>query len=77
MEAMIDAEVLREALSALDELPAKCQAIIKMLFIQGKEIGQVAKELNLSTGTVRTQKARGLSLLRKKLSVVKILFTLF
>ncbi|HEY4153789.1 MAG TPA: RNA polymerase sigma-70 factor [Puia sp.] len=65
LELIIHAELFREMYSALDKLPPKCRQIVTMLFIEGKKVKDVARELQLSTGTIQTQKTRGLMLLRK------------
>jgi RNA polymerase sigma-70 factor (family 1) len=68
LEDMIRAEWLREVYTTLDTLPPQCLKIATMLYVEGKSTRQIAKELNLSVGTVKTQKARGLVFLRKRLT---------
>lgn len=59
--------IIAEAISCL---PPRCRRIFELLYLEGKETGEVAKELFISPCTVRAQKARGLSLLRPRLLTV-------
>jgi RNA polymerase sigma-19 factor, ECF subfamily len=72
-ENILRAEVMRQALDALETLPAQCKKIMKMYFVEGKETDEVAEEMKLSKTTVRNQKARGLMLMRKKLLSIMML----
>ncbi|SRR5579862_4404667 len=65
IENIIRAETFREIFTALESLPPQCQKIISMIFKDGKNSREVAEELGLAIGTVKTQKARGLVLLKK------------
>ena len=64
---LVAAEISRELLDAINCLPAECRKVFQLLFVQGKSIKEAAEELNLSPSTIKTQKARGLTELRKKL----------
>lgn len=77
LEDIVRAELLREIYTALDNLPPQCRKIMAMLYIEGKNTGQIAKELQLAVGTVKTQKARGVMLLRKRVLAFPILLELF
>lgn len=77
LEDIVKAELLREIYTALDSLPPQCRKIMAMLYIEGKNTGQIAKELQLALGTVKTQKARGVMLLRKKVSELIYLLAYF
>lgn len=61
------AEVVREIYLILDMLPTECRKIMRYYFIEGKETQEIASILNLSIHTVKNQKARAISLIRKKL----------
>ncbi len=69
---IIRAEFLNQLYKTLNSLPKQCRKVFKMLYIQGKTIGEIADELNLSPSTIRSQKATGLVILRKK--IVPLLF---
>jgi RNA polymerase sigma-70 factor (family 1) len=73
-ENIIRAETFREIYTALEKLPPQCRKIISMIFRDGKNSREVAEELNLAVGTVKTQKARGLTLLKRYLLTNKIIF---
>ncbi|MNL47195.1 RNA polymerase sigma factor [compost metagenome] len=68
-ERIIHAEVLMEISQAIDLLPEQCRKIMKMSYEQGMSGKQIAEEMRLTVSTVNNQKARGISLLRKTLSV--------
>jgi RNA polymerase sigma-70 factor (family 1) len=65
LENLIRAEFLREIYSSIERLPKQCRKIMEMIYVEGKSSSQVASVLNLSQSSIRNQKARGLSLLRK------------
>ncbi|WP_212005497.1 RNA polymerase sigma-70 factor [Chitinophaga sp. HK235] len=65
---MIKAEVLGEINRVLQTLPASCQEIIRMGYIDGLKNQEIARQLNISINTVKTQKKRGLHLLRQRLN---------
>jgi RNA polymerase sigma-70 factor (family 1) len=67
-ERLVETETYREIVVALETLPPQCKKIFSMLFLQGKSYQQIASELQVSVATVRSQKARAIGLLRKKLS---------
>jgi RNA polymerase sigma-70 factor (family 1) len=63
---IILAEVVSEVHATMEILPTECRKIFEMLYIDGKTVREVAEELGLSISTIKTQKARGLSVLRKR-----------
>jgi RNA polymerase sigma-70 factor (ECF subfamily) len=76
----IRAEFYAKLYSAINSLPKECRKVFTMLYIQGKTVKEISKELNLSPSTIKTQKSRGLVILRKKivpLSIVLFLLPLF
>lgn len=66
--AIIQAEVLAELHRALCTLPAVCQQISRMCYLNGMKNQEVAEELDISVNTVKTQKQRALQLLRLQLN---------
>lgn len=60
-------EVHRELYQALELLPEQCKIIMQQL-LEGKTAKEVAEDLSLSVSTVNSQKARAISILRKRLS---------
>lgn len=64
---LVKAETLRHVYNAIEQLPGECRKVFRMLYVEGKKVKEIAKELNISPSTVKAQKARGLILLRKKI----------
>lgn len=67
--ALIKAEVYRELYDNIDSLPIGCRRILKLLFLEGLSIKEIATKLSLTPSCIKTQKARALTLLRKKYKV--------
>ena len=65
---LINAEVLAQLHQAIESLPANCKKISKMSFLEEMKNQEIADELNISINTVKTQKQRGLQLLRLRLN---------
>lgn len=65
---MIEGIALKQIYSAVEMLPDQCQRIFKMLFFYGMKPVDIARELNITPETVRSQKRRALDLLRVRLS---------
>jgi RNA polymerase sigma-70 factor (ECF subfamily) len=66
-EDIIRAEFYGELYTAIKTLPPECRKIFTMLYIEGKTVRETADELGLALSTIKTQKARGLAILRKKI----------
>ena len=73
--SIMHAEVVAELHTLIHKLPAQCSRIFTKLYIEGKNLKETAAELQLSVNTVKSQKNRGLQLLRLKLRPVFVLFT--
>lgn len=67
IQAIIRSEVLGAIHQALQSLPEECQRIIRMGYIDGLKNKKIAELLDISINTVKTQKKRGLQLLRLRL----------
>ncbi len=65
---LIRAETYRIVHSALKTLAPGYRKVISMHFLEGKTTGEIARELNASVSTIKTQKQKGLRALRKKMS---------
>ena len=61
---IVETEVISILDMAISRLPAECARIMQKL-LEGKSSADMAIELNLASSTVRAQKRRGLSLLKK------------
>lgn len=71
---LITTELLRNIYNEFKHLPPACYKVFKMLYIEGKTVKAIAKELNVSESTIKTQKARGLETLRKKYIPFQLFF---
>lgn len=71
---IVRAEVLRELYAGLEKLPAECRRVMQLVYVEGWETKKVAEYLNITPSTVRTQKARGILALRKKINLPVLLF---
>ncbi|GAA0881890.1 RNA polymerase sigma-70 factor [Sphingobacterium siyangense subsp. cladoniae] len=75
LEALIRAEVVGELHKELGKLPSACKNICELIYIQEKKYEEVAKELNISINTVKTQRQRAIKALRDKfLSIIFFVF---
>ena len=61
---IIKTETLHQLHGAIYKLPAQCRKVFVKLYIEGKSVSETAQEMNLTTSTIKNQKARGLKLLR-------------
>jgi len=77
LENMIRAETLRHVYAAMEELPSECKKVFVKLFVEGKSVADAAAELNVAVSTVKNQKARGIKLLRMKLTSLFMVFSLW
>lgn len=64
---VLRAEVLQEIYAEIEHLPGRCGQIFKLLFIEGLPTDQIAERFGINVQTVRTQKARAISLIRTAL----------
>jgi len=67
LENLIYTETMTKIYSAIDRLPTQCKKVFILHYIDGKKISEIAEELNISVGTVKTHKVRGIDLLQKSL----------
>ncbi len=74
LELLITAETYRELHAAISTLPTQCREVINLSFIEGKKLKEVATELNIAVGTVKSQKNRGLTMLKKRLKALHAFF---
>lgn len=68
LNLMIRSEVVNEIHKAITTLPDGCQKVFRMGYLEGLKNPQIAIELGISVNTVKTQKKRGLQLLRVQLN---------
>jgi RNA polymerase sigma-70 factor (ECF subfamily) len=65
MEAVTLTELQERMSSALQELPANQKQVLEMGYYQGKSQSEIAQELDLPLGTVKTRSRQGLLKLRQ------------
>lgn len=67
LNEMIRAEVLKEIMNEINNLPEQCGKVLKLAYLDGLKNQEVAKVLNISVHTVKNQKARAIQLLKTRL----------
>lgn len=70
------AEMVRQVLEHVEELPATMSTILKKYYLQGKKHKEIANELSTTPDAVRMQKTRAIKLLKEKLLLLFVI-TLF
>lgn len=75
-QRLIQAEVAGQLREALDKLPPGCKQVIELGYLEGMRNNEIASLLHVSVNTIKTQKARGLYLLKGWLRTISILLLL-
>lgn len=57
---------------ALESLPPECRRVMQLCYVDGLRNKNIARQLGISIHTVRNQKARGLFLLKKRLTAAAV-----
>lgn len=70
-----DEEIYRKLFKTIDELPERCREVF-LMHMEGKKNEEIANALHISLETVKTQKKRAMSFLRKKLGSTNVLLLL-
>lgn len=65
-EGFFSEEVYRQLLQTIDALPDRCRQVF-LMYMEGKKNEEIATALHVSLETVKTQKKRAMSFLRKRL----------
>lgn len=68
LNLMIRTEVMSEIHKVITTLPTNCQTIFRMGYLEGLKNPQIAAQLGISLNTVKTQKKRGMQLLKLRLN---------
>lgn len=75
---ILQEELYSVLINALDSLPEKCKEVFELSCIEGMQYKDIAKHLNISVNTVKSQRARAIELLKAKLTNhPELLFFLF
>lgn len=64
LERIVDAEIIAEIHNAINKLPKGCALIIRSGYLMGLSNGEIADLMNISINTVKSQKKRGLELMK-------------
>lgn len=70
---IIESELTVALLDLLETLPEGCSLILKMSYMEGLKNAEIAEKLRVSIHTVKSQKSRGLMLLRQRVSLHQLL----
>ncbi len=71
---LVSIETNRLLVAAIDTLPSECARVFRLMYLEGRSIKETAAVLQLSPSTVKTQKARGIEVLRKTLRLLVLPF---
>lgn len=64
---IIRAEVKAEIYKSMDCLPEKMKRVFQLSFLEGLPVREIAKKLDVSVNTVKTQKSRAIALVKERL----------
>ena len=73
---LVEAETARQLWGRVNELPPQCRQIIRLYFIEGLSNKEIAERLQLHVSTIKTQKQRGITYLRKTIQVLSLFLVL-
>ena len=74
---VVRAEVYREIMAAVEELPRECGRVFRLAYLEGLSNEEVAEQLGISVNTVKVQKNRAKTQLRERLKGLYPLLFLF
>ncbi|WP_134091103.1 RNA polymerase sigma-70 factor [Olivibacter sp. XZL3] len=77
LACILRAEVLDEIQKAVETLPKGCQEIFRLGYLDGLSNMKIAQLLGISINTVKTQKQRGLKVLKGRLRPELLTFVLY
>lgn len=65
---IIHSEVMNEVYAIITSMPQGCQRVFRLGYLEGWSNSEIAEKLQVSINTVKTQKQRGLKILKTKLN---------
>lgn len=65
LERMIEAEMLADVHRALQQLPEGCRSVLNLGYFHGLRNAEIARQLQVSVNTVKSQKMRAIRLLKE------------
>jgi len=68
-EAPPDPELIRQSTEAIDRVPAAAQIVVRLHYLEGLTLAEIAEALQLPIGTVKSRLAYGLQCLRSEMLV--------
>ena len=68
IDQLIHTEVMHQVYTIITTMPQGCQRIFRLGYLEGWSNAKIAETLQVSINTVKTQKQRGMKLLKGKLS---------
>ena len=74
LEGIIHAEVIAEIHEKINSLPQGCAMVIRYGYLEGLSNSEIAKEMNISINTVKSQKKRALDLMKIQLGKAAMAF---
>lgn len=73
IQRIMEAELLADMHKALARLPEGCREVIHLCYFQGLKNQEAASQLEVSINTIKTQKVRGLRMLRMALRFIPLI----
>jgi len=67
LQSVVQAEVYREIMDAIDHLPTECSRVFKMAYLSNLDNDEIAAALSISVHTVKSQKVKAKKRLRERL----------
>lgn len=77
IDEIVRAELLGELLAAIKTLPVGCRTVLRMAYFEKLGNDEIARLLDVSVNTVKTQKMRALRLLRRRLDPLTVTLFLY
>lgn len=77
LQHIIDAELISQLGAEIDALPDKCRIIMRQFLDEDKTAKEIAEDLDISISTVKAQRARAISIIKKRLGSAGIAVLLF
>lgn len=68
LNQVIEAETIYQLFTALKTLPPRCKEVMTLFFLEGRNYQYIANRMNCTESTIRTQKEKGLALLKKHMN---------
>lgn len=77
LQQIIDTELISQLGAEIDMLPEKCRIIMRKFLDEDKNAAEISQELGISISTVKNQRLRAISIIKKRLGSAGIALLLF